>query len=518
MEQWRLLDTGVRNAFENMALDETLLEARRRFDTPNTFRLLQFSPNSVLVGLHQNVEQEVRVKFCRDNGIDICRRITGGGAIYFDRSQIGWEIIVNKNHPKVPKRIEDVYRVMCEGAVAGLKKLGVEAEFRPKNDIEVRGRKISGTGGAEDMGALFFQGTLLTDFDVETMLRALRVPIEKLQYKELNSMRERVTCLREQMGTAMPPIPEIKKALIEGFEESFEVDIVEGGLTEDEERTFKGKVDHFRSKEWVFDLRRPLQARQAIDARHKTKGGLIRVSLIIDKITEQVQSSLITGDFTIFPKRTIFDLESTLKGRYTRDIEKEVLGFFEDRNPRIPGVGPQDFVKVINKAIAKLRYRQFGLSFEEANDIYTVVKPFEEITEVSHLLLPYCSKLVTCELRHTKDCTVCGECSISDAMELAEEFKLEPITIISFEDLEDTLKSLKKQGAPAFIGCCCEAFYVKHLEDFEKIGLPGILVNIDSETCYDLGKQQDAYVGKFESQTHLKLDLLRKILQQVVKK
>jgi len=479
MEQWRLLDTGALNAFENIALDETLLEARSK-----------------------------------ENKIDICRRITGGGAIFFDEPQIGWELIVDKTHPKVPKKIEEVYRVMCESAVAGLKKLGVQAEFRPKNDIEVQGRKISGTGGAEDRGMLFFQGTLLTDFDVETMLKALRVPIEKLQYKEMDSMRERVTCLREQMEE-MPPIPEIKKALIQGIEEYFEVELVEGGLTPDEERLFGEKVEHFQSDEWVYDLRRPLQARQAIDARHKTKGGLIRVSLIIDKLTEQIQSSLITGDFTVFPKRTIFDLESSLKGCYTHDVEKEVLAFFDAYQPRIPMVEPRDFVHVIEKAVAKLKYRQFGLSFQEANDIYTVVRPFEEITDVTHLLLPYCSKLVTCEHRHTKECTVCGECTISDALKMAEEFDLQPITIISYEDLEATLEDMKNDGAPAFIGCCCEAFYVKHLEDFEKIGLPGVLVNIDDETCYDLGKQQDAYVGKFESQTHLKLELLRKMLEEI---
>ncbi len=514
-EQWRLLDTGARSAYENIALDETLLETKKRLKTPNTFRLLQFSPNAVLVGLHQNVAQEVRYKFCKKNKIDICRRITGGGAIFFDEPQLGWEIIVDKFHPKIPKKIEEVYRVMCEASVAGIRKLNVNAEFRPKNDIEVNGRKISGTGGAEDMDSLFFQGTLLTDFDVETMLKALRVPVEKLQYKELNSMRERVTCLKEQLKT-VPTLEVIKQAMVEGIEESFAVQLVPGELTDQERKIFLGKIEKFRSKEWVFDLRRPVQARQILEARHKTKGGLIKVSIVIDQLTGQIQSSLITGDFSIYPKRTIFDLESNLKGCYIKDMKQTVLGFFKSQEARIPHMEPNDFVIVIDKALAKLKYRQFGLSFSEANDIYTVVKPFEEINKIKHLLLPYCSKLVTCEYRHEKECTVCGECTISDAMELADEFDLEPITIVSYEDLEETLKELKIGGAPAFIGCCCEAFYVKHLEDFEKIGLPGILINIDDKTCYDLGKQRDAYVGKFESQTHLKLDLLKKILEQVI--
>ena len=94
---------------------------------------------------------------------------------------------------------------------------------------------------------------------------------------------------------------------------------------------------------------------------------------------------------------------------------------------------------------------------------------------------------------------------------------LEPVTITSFEDLMETLVDLKGRGVKAFIGSCCEAFYAKHLEDFEEAGLPGIIVDIDNETCYDLGKEDDAYLGKFESQTELKFDLLKQIVERLCK-
>ncbi|MCK5561633.1 MAG: lipoate--protein ligase family protein [Thermoplasmata archaeon] len=320
MDEWRLLDTGVRNVFENLALDETLLEAKTCYPTPNTLRFLQFSPNAVLVGLHQNVAQEVRIDFCQEHNIDICRRITGGGAIYFDEPQLGWEIIVDKSHPKIPRRIERVYEVMCQGTIEGLKKLNVEAEFRPKNDIEVGGRKISGTGGAQDVDALFFQGTLLTDFDVETMIKSLRIPTEKLKDKELESVKDRVTCLKWVLGET-PALPVIKQALTEGIEQVFGCKLVEGELTAEELKLFTQKQTKFGSKEWIYDLRRPLDARQTLEARSKTKGGLIRVSLVVDSITHQLQSTLITGDFSVYPKRTIFDLEATLKGVYIKDLE-----------------------------------------------------------------------------------------------------------------------------------------------------------------------------------------------------
>src|SRR5512139_3662602 len=97
METFRLLDTPPMTAAENMALDEALLEIKGQGLAPNTIRFLQFSPRAVLVGLHQSVAEEVRADYCEAHGIHINRRITGGGAIFFDESQLGWEVICDKS-------------------------------------------------------------------------------------------------------------------------------------------------------------------------------------------------------------------------------------------------------------------------------------------------------------------------------------------------------------------------------------------------------------------------------------
>ena len=84
-------------AAENMALDDTLVELKGQGKTPNTLHFLQFSPRAVLTGFHQSVEEEIRVDYCRREGIHINRRITGGGAIFFDENQLGWEVICDKS-------------------------------------------------------------------------------------------------------------------------------------------------------------------------------------------------------------------------------------------------------------------------------------------------------------------------------------------------------------------------------------------------------------------------------------
>ncbi len=95
MEHWRVIDTGLRPAAQNIALNRALLEARQADEIPSTLRFLRFTP-SALLGYHQSAEQELNLDYCREQGIEIQRRITGGGAIYFDETQIGWELYLHK--------------------------------------------------------------------------------------------------------------------------------------------------------------------------------------------------------------------------------------------------------------------------------------------------------------------------------------------------------------------------------------------------------------------------------------
>jgi hypothetical protein len=114
------------------------------------------------------------------------RRITGGGAIYFDEGQLGWSLVFDRSTLQIAS-LADLAREICEAAAAGLRRLGVDARYRPRNDIEVDGSKLSGTGGFFDGNTLFYQGTMLVDMDVARMLAALNVPQQKLAKRALDS-------------------------------------------------------------------------------------------------------------------------------------------------------------------------------------------------------------------------------------------------------------------------------------------------------------------------------------------
>lgn len=514
MEIWRLLDTGVRSAAENMALDETLLELKAEGKIPPTLRFLQFLKPTVLVGHHQSVEEEVRLPYCQDQGIEINRRLTGGGALYWGKKELGWEIVIDKKNPKIPSTIEGLYRIMGEAVASGLQRLGVRACFRPKNDIEIQGRKISGTGGTEFSGAVLFQGSLLVDFDVDEMLRALRIPTEKLQDKEIESVKERVTCLNWELGRT-PSIQTIKASLIKGFEESFSIRFENQSLTWEEENLLKKKLPYFSSHDYIFKIRNALPRRRTLGSLLKTPGGLIRISMVIDHQTQRIAQILITGDFFAYPKRVIFDLESLLKNSKATlpKIEETIRSFFTEKRPQILGIKEDHLIQAIEEALHKISLLPQGFTEEETHHLFPVLKPMREIRKPEILLLPYCAKELNCLYRNLKGCEECGGCSVGEATQIAKSFGMEPITIQNYEDLESTLYRLKKSGVKGFIGSCCEPFYGKHRPDFERIGLPGILVNVQQSTCYDLGEEKEALNGHFENQTQLNLPLIKKILK-----
>ncbi len=461
MRRWRLLDTGVLTGAENMAMDDALLECRSENISPNTLRFLQFNPSTVLVGFHQSVTQEVRLDYCERNGVDVNRRITGGGAILFTPSCLGWEIFADKSEPgmeELHNDLDKLARFVCSGTVAGLKKLGIEAEYRPKNDIEVRGRKISGTGGTERGNSFMYQGTLLVDFDVEIMLRTLRIPVEKLQDKEIESVKERVTCLKWELGS-IPPLNVIKKALTEGFEETLQVQFDEGELSSDERHVFEEYLPGFLSADWIDMVRASKDHAGQVTAVRKTPGGLVRVSLSLNVAGNFINNTFITGDFQVFPQRAIMDLEAKLKNISTDEesIRRNIFEFFEESGAKILGVEPEELVQLFLEATKKTAFSKIGISLKDSNHLMTVRFMPDELLEqdFDFILLPYCAKLVRCDYRRIEGCTECGGCTIGDIYKIAHEMNVPVRTIQTFEHLIETIHEFKEKGARGYIGSCC---------------------------------------------------------------
>ena len=512
----RVIDTGLLSGAENMAWDEALLAARAQGIIPDTLRYLRFSPPVALVGYHQAVAEEIRVEYCLQEGIDVNRRITGGGAIFFDEGQLGWELIASRRSLSLGLTMEEITEAICRAAARGLETLGLEARFRPRNDIEIQGRKISGTGAAFEGDVFLFQGTLLIDFNLEHLIKALRIPIEKLNHKELTSARERVTSLKEQLGRT-PSLEEVKEALEKGLRIGLGLQFREGEITRTGSGPYSGNtLLKMRSGDWIQGSRIPFRPQEVLRSIHKEEGGLIRTSIKVDLKKKRIKDLLITGDFFIHPKRAVFDLEAALKNIPLKDLDLGLKQFFDRDGVELLGLRPEDFLKGLHLALEKMTYPDLGFSFEEADQMTTFNGTLPEILgNCGLLLLPYCSKLPECEYRTKDGCIQCGGCTIGEAFALAEGKGLKVLTIQNYEHLVETLEEEKGNGLRAYIGCCCDAFQLKRQEAFKQAGLPALLLDIENTTCYELNQEKEAYQGAFENQTHLRIGLLEKVLKLV---
>jgi lipoate---protein ligase len=352
LPEFRVIDTGLRSGRENIALDQAMIDAHREGDIPDTLRFIHFKP-VVLLGRHQALSQEVHQQACAERDIEIGRRITGGGAIYLDEGQLGWALVMRRGTLRLGD-LSNTATKICEAAAAGLSRLGIDARFRPRNDIEVDGRKISGTGGFFDGDTLIYQGTVLVDMDPRTMFAVLNVAKEKLKRKALGSAAERVTCLRELLADKTPSMDTLQHALVEGFSEHLGLKATWGEVSKAEEALGKALYDEeIGTDEFVAEIDDPSREKDVLHGSQTGTGGTINAFVRLEGArNERLREVLFTGDFFITPPRLIYDLEASLRRVAVDEVGTHINLFFDAANAGMVSVSPDDFAKAIGAACA----------------------------------------------------------------------------------------------------------------------------------------------------------------------
>ncbi len=252
-DEWRLLGLRMNNAYMNMAIDESISHLRAQDKVPNTIRFYRWKPSAVSIGYFQSVIEEVNLDSCRKLNIDVVRRNTGGGAVYHDSNgEITYSIIIDLKNPLISSDIIKSYKTLCKGLILGLKKLKIEAEFRPINDIVVDGKKISGNAQTRRFGVLLQHGTILVDTNISKMFRVLRISDEKISDKMIERAEERVMNIKKLLKHDIS-FESVYKALRFGFEEALGGKFKEGDLTEEELKlASKLSEEKYSKKSWNF--------------------------------------------------------------------------------------------------------------------------------------------------------------------------------------------------------------------------------------------------------------------------
>jgi len=250
LERLRVIDFAVGDPFYNMAMDEAIARCVGSGRSPPTLRLYGWSPSAVSIGYFQEVLEEVDLDFCRSKGVEVVRRLTGGGAVIHTAGELTYSLIVKEEEPSVPKDVQESYARICAPIVATLRKLGVDAAFRPINDIEVHGRKVSGSAQTRRFGAVLQHGTLLLDMDF-TLLPALTVKAEKLKDKGATDVRGRVTTLREVLRRDLSR-ERVGALVAEEFGRGFECELMRGSASKEEKGLVPELAERYRFREWLF--------------------------------------------------------------------------------------------------------------------------------------------------------------------------------------------------------------------------------------------------------------------------
>jgi lipoate-protein ligase A len=236
--QIRVLETGSNPGAWNMALDEALLTNLVVHDTP-ILRLYCWQPPCVSIGYFQSMEEEVDVLKCSNMGIDVVRRITGGGAVLHE-FELTYTFIT-KNYPA---NILQSYQLICEPVVLCLNRLGYKAKYVPLNDIVVDNKKVSGNAQTRKNNRLLQHGTILLAVDIEKMFSMLKVPSEKIKDKMINDVKARVTGINRSFE-------EVASNLKESFAEIFGAQIIKETLSDKEKKdTEKLVIEKYSSRQW----------------------------------------------------------------------------------------------------------------------------------------------------------------------------------------------------------------------------------------------------------------------------
>ena len=159
----------------HMALDEVLLEAVAAGRRPPLLRFWGWTEPTLVLGSNQSVSNEVDQDAAALRGFTITRRLSGGGTMLAEPGRtITWSLAIPAE-PVAGMSFADSFAYLDRWAVEALRGLGVDAGYRPLNDIVSPAGKIAGAAQARRRGALLHHVTMAYSMDQQALRELIRV-------------------------------------------------------------------------------------------------------------------------------------------------------------------------------------------------------------------------------------------------------------------------------------------------------------------------------------------------------
>lgn len=348
MNTWRLITHDGVSASAGLAADEALTGRVGQGQSVASLRLYTYQ-DCALVGRFQNIHNELRVERCQARGMPLNRRPTGGGAIVMGPDQLGVALVLPAAREESFARTREMMGEFAQGLIGGLARLGVQAAFRGKNDLEVDGRKLAGLGiFRHPRGGVLFHASLLVDLDVALMLDVLNTPFEKITHKEIATVTARTSTIRKEAGATIS-LEQARQAVAEGMAEAFGVALEPGDFDDDEQAAIaKLEADKYHQQSWIFQT---LEVTDSFGgAKIKTPLGLldIRVTMAGD----MVKAVFIAGDF-FAAEAAVASLEGQLRWHASKPaaIAETVERIYGERGDELSGLPLVELLEAINTSV-----------------------------------------------------------------------------------------------------------------------------------------------------------------------
>lgn len=263
---WRLISHNVSSIFESMAIDEAIFIDTARNKKPPTIRFYGTYPAAISIGYFQELA-DINTQKCREEGIDIVRRITGGKAV-FHFNEITYCVVASSNENTFPNSIAGTYEIISQCIVRSLSFLGIEAYLAEsgrtpahqdlgaccfstpsKSELLVDGRKICGSAQTRKREGFLQHGSLLTSFDA---CRTAALFSSSSALAKSDDLNNSVTAIDEQMKTPVD-VKDICEKVKMGFISELGIDLAGGELTTTEKKLKNDLLKKYKSNYWNME-------------------------------------------------------------------------------------------------------------------------------------------------------------------------------------------------------------------------------------------------------------------------
>lgn len=524
---FRVVDTGLNRPDVNLAMDRSWLLAHAQGERDNLLRFHRSTPSAWL-GLHQWPERELRLGYCRRKGIDVLRRLTGGGTLFIDEHQLGFSLIVKWTDRLAAEGEAGVQRRAGEALATALQSLGVPAQFQAPNDVSVHGRKLAGVFSSRYRGSVLVQGVLLLTLDATRLLNSLRLPSEPAtDALGPHPARERLAALDEVCGRSPTPA-RLRKALSEALAAAFNLRAVASTKTiyaELRELPHAASAPGLDRAGAITTEGRHWREQQAAtadlaEALWRTPAGLLRARLRWDSLQRAPLWLEIGGGVQVYPLDLFARLAQSLAGCPADELEAAVRRICREQHAQFTGFAVEDLLAVLARAWARAeQQRNFGLTVRQANRLTVVAAPeraanaAQLMQEADTVLLPYCARPPECRDKPLDACRDCTRCEVGAVSRTAHQRGLRIHALKDYAGFEAQLTDLRAQGSRGVVGMICQTFFIKHGDVFERAGLPVLLLDIGGTTCYEHLQEAAGYSGRFPGKTVLDVPVFEKLVR-----